>query len=62
MQESLPLQDLPTSLYSLRISNNSLKDEDNMMRIPFGHSITVQFTGCRETMKRKDWIGIEFGP
>ncbi|KAJ3360183.1 phosphatidylethanolamine N-methyltransferase [Kappamyces sp. JEL0680] len=64
MQESLPLKDLPTSLYSLHVllQSKSLHgaaiEADEMPCIPFGAPISVSFSGCRETMKRKDWVGI----
>lgn len=59
MHESLPLKELPLSLYSLNIINESWQERpDEILEITFGSPIQVQFSGCRETMKRKDWIGI----
>ena len=68
IEDTLSLGELPTALYSLKISKekvtsshnicSDMKSEQEILEIPFGSPIHVQFTGCRETMKRKDWIGI----
>jgi phosphatidylethanolamine N-methyltransferase len=53
LEGSLPVKDLPLELYSLGIEGF-----EGRIRVPFGEPIRVDFVGCRETMKRKDWVGI----
>ena len=55
LEGSLPVQALPIELYSLGIEWD---DPLERIRVPYGEPIRVEFVGCRETMKRKDWVGI----
>jgi phosphatidylethanolamine N-methyltransferase len=56
MEESLPRSELPLDLY--QISCSKTPDEDGVVRFLLGEPIEIEFQGCRETMKRLDWIGI----
>ncbi|KAI8895281.1 phospholipid methyltransferase-domain-containing protein [Globomyces pollinis-pini] len=56
LEESLPPSELPLHLYSLTFTKPA--DDSGIVRYQIGEPIEIQFTGCRERMKRKDWIGI----
>ncbi|KAJ3325351.1 phosphatidylethanolamine N-methyltransferase [Boothiomyces sp. JEL0866] len=53
-EDSLARNSLPLHLYTLSIKNTT----GTIPTLQFGDPIVIEFTGCRETMKQKDWIGV----
>jgi phosphatidylethanolamine N-methyltransferase len=55
LEDSLSLKDLPLDLYGIKFTKPPQNGE---LIYELGEQIEIEFTGCRETMKQKDWIGI----
>ncbi|KAJ3268839.1 phosphatidylethanolamine N-methyltransferase [Terramyces sp. JEL0728] len=53
-EDSLARNSLPLHLYTLSLGSTA----DTILTLQFGDPISIDFTGCRETMKQKDWIGV----
>ncbi|KAI8913312.1 phospholipid methyltransferase-domain-containing protein [Gorgonomyces haynaldii] len=54
LEDTLPRDELPLDLYSLKF----VKGFQGKPEFRLGEPIVIEFTASRETMKRKDWIGL----
>ena len=61
LDDALSTDELPLHLYSLSFPTKTVAnegDDGQVVEFELGEPIVIEFTAARETMKRKDWIGL----